>query len=232
MVQLQPSALVAPDLQRLKQQFPQYKTNSLLYVLRRHKFDAAAAQRTLLTSSNTRFWRDFHSCGQGLVGIGEIKPARRNPLRRPVASAPPAPASPPPPVEQTMASELIDALFEAALEEAAGPMVEPEPEPEAAAGDVEEDDGGAMEDEGEGGLGGLAGASAGLGEALDTYRCALKLSAEGRYSESIPLLEQCVEVFESELPADSTHTVQAVARLMSAYKADGNRAAGAAAAGR
>ena len=49
------AAAVAPDLQRLKLQFPQYKTNSLLYVLRRHKFDAAAAQRTLLTSSNTRF---------------------------------------------------------------------------------------------------------------------------------------------------------------------------------
>jgi hypothetical protein len=51
------AAAVAPDLQRLKLQFPQYKTNSLLYVLRRHKFDAAAAQRTLLTSSNSRFWR-------------------------------------------------------------------------------------------------------------------------------------------------------------------------------
>ena len=211
------------QLAGLRQQFPQYKTNSLLYVLRRHKFDAAAAQCTLLTSSNTRFWRDFHSCGQGLVGIGEIKPARRNPLRRPAASAP---APPPPPVEQILASELIDLLFEAALEEAAGPMVEPEPEPEpeSAAADAEED---AMEDEG-----GLTGASAGLGEALETYRCALKLSAEGRYAESIPLLEQCVEVFESELPADSTHTVQAVARLMSAYKADGSRAAGAAVAGR
>ena len=53
---------------------------------------------------------------------------------------------------------------------------------------------------------------------------AIKLVAKGRHSECIPLLEQCVEVFEVELPADSSHTLQVVSRLMVAYKADGNRA--------
>ena len=208
------AAAVAPDLQRLKLQFPQYKTNSLLYVLRRHKFDAAAAQRTLLTSSNSRFWRDFHSCGQGLVGIGDVKPARRYPRKQVVLSAP----APPEPVEQVLATEVIDALVAAVLEEADSRAQEPEPEPEPEPDYGEE----------EGTTAGLAGVSTGLGDALETYRCALKLSAEGRYSESIPLLEQCVEVFENELPADSTHTVQAVSRLMAAYKADGSRAAEAA----
>ena len=215
------AAAVVPELQRLKLQFPQYKTNSLLYVLRRHKFDAAAAQGTLLTSSNTRFWRDFHSCGQGLVGVGEIKPARRHPRVQP---APPAP-TPVEAIEQALAREIVDAVLEAALEGTSARAVEPEPE-------LNSED--AAEEKGDEGLGerGSAGqpvVSSGLGEALEAYRCGIKLAAEGRHSECIPLLEQCVEVFEIELPADSSHTVRAVSRLMAAYKADGSRAASAAA---
>ena len=211
---------VVPDLQRLRQQFPQYKTNSLLYVLRKHKFDAAAAQRTLLTSSNTRFWRDFHSCGQGLAGVGELKPARRYPRARP---APVAPA-PVETVEQTLANEVIEALVAAVLVAAPARASEAESEPDAQDAAVREEE----EKLGDGGTAGQPGLNTGLGEALDTYRCAMKLAAEGRHSECIPLLEQCVEVFENELPADSNHTVQAVSRLMAAYKADGNRAADAA----
>lgn len=213
------------DLQRLKLQFPQYKTNSLLYVLRRHKFDASAAQRTLLTSSNTRFWRDFHSCGQGLVGVGEIRAARRRPRVLPAlpTSAPaPAPAPAPEPVEtaeQALSGEVIDALLASVLEGASARTPEPEPEPSL---DEEDEDLDALA------TGGQPGVTAGLGEALDTYRCAMKLSTEGRYSECIPLLEQCVEVFETELPAGSAYTVQAMSRLMAAYKADGSRAATAA----
>ena len=221
-----------PDLARLRALFPQYKTNSLLYVLRRHDFDAAAAQRTLLTSSNTRFWREFHSCGQGLVGIGDVKPVRVR-QRKVAAPAPPPPPEPEPlaaepeqPIEDALSAEVIDALFEAALAElGATKEVEPPPEPEPADADDEVEE--------EPATFGVAG-SGGLGDALETYRCALKLSAEGRYSDSVPLLERCVEVFEQELPPDSTHTVQAVERLMAAYKADSSRAgdSAAAAAGR
>ena len=56
--------------------------------------------------------------------------------------------------------------------------------------------------------------------------CVLELERlfEKRYYESIPLLEKCLEVFEKELPPESSHTVRAMARLMADYKSDSSRA--------
>jgi hypothetical protein len=223
------------DLQLLKRAFPQYKTNSLLYALRRHKFDGEAAVRTLLTSSNTRFWREFHSCGHGLVGVGEVKPARQR-VADPALQPPQTVADGADSVggiggalvseernQQQLADEIVDQLLATLLNTLSPPTpdsrprvgTELEPEPET------------RQDTGNGHIDAPLGQSPnseGLGAALDTYRCALKLSAEKRYYESIPLLEKCLEVFEKELPPESSHTVRAMARLMADYKSDSSRA--------
>ena len=188
-----------PDLQQLKAAFPQYNTSSLLYALRKHKFDGEAALRTLLTSSNTRFWREFHSCGQGLVGVGGTKPARVNQPPKVVVTPPATPAPPP---EEVLSTELVDEVLEELLSAARQPEPEPEPEPVP---DPEPEASARPEAPTEA----PRAPTEGLGAALGTYSCAIKLSEEGRYAESIPLLERCLEVFEKELPAESSHTVRA-----------------------
>ena len=147
------------------------------------------------TSSNTRFWREFHSCGQGLVGVGSVKPARVNQPQTVVVTPPPTPLPEP---ADALSTELVDGMLDELLSASRQPEPEPEPEPEPAPDSepppppppvartpVE-----------------------GLGAALGTYSCALKLSDEERFSESIPLLERCLEVFEKELPPESSHTVR------------------------
>ena len=223
----------AEQLPLLTAAFPQYKPASLLFALRWFHMDVFAAKNALLTSSDTRFWRQFHNCSMGLsspCGRWNRTPMRKKPVvyKRPV-TAPAAGCAPAAAVLQEIsveafADEVAGELLGSVLDERAPSLDKLTPRTSNQAGDAEKAAVAAAAAKAEGGadtplhdspgMRHMQPASAsmmarhhrdGLGTALELSNLAAGLVAEGRQTDAIPTLERAKQILDAQLPPDSNY---------------------------
>eukprot|EP01052_Picozoa_sp_SAG31_P022513 SAG31_NODE_1793_length_7241_cov_2.075611_5_plen_225_part_00 len=215
------SAGGAEKLPLLTAAFPQYKPAALLFALRWFDGDAAATHLALLTSSDTHFWRLFHSCGAGLTApCGRINRARLRSNRPATAPSTGAAAASMKQSQkaftaESFAEEVSDEILREVLAfHGTGPRRQLQPDGKIAAADVEA----IMKQR-------VRPASAsrvrsanpdGLGTALELAEIAKGLVAEGNMADAIPLLERCSKIFGSKLPPDSNYSQITAQRLAEA----------------